>query len=42
VDGSFSTLATHDLVLAILGGSIGNTSDAAIWLTRQTTASPSD
>jgi len=42
VDGSFSTLATHDLVLAILRGSISNTSDAAIWLTRQTTASPSD
>ena len=42
VDGSFSTLATHDLVLAILRGSLSDTSDAAIWLTRQAASSPSE
>ena len=42
VDVSFSTLATHDLLLAILRGSISDTSDAAIWLARQTSASARD
>lgn len=34
VDAAFSTLATHDLVLAILRGSIRDASDAAAWLSR--------
>ena len=42
VDVAINTLATHDLVLAILRGSIGNTRDAAVWLTRQTVAAPRD
>jgi len=42
VDAVFSTLATHDLLLAILRGSIGDTSEAANWLARNTTAAPSD
>jgi hypothetical protein len=39
-DVAFNTLATHDLVLAILRGSISDTRDAAAWLTRQPVASP--
>ncbi|MGH7390176.1 MAG: sulfatase-like hydrolase/transferase [Candidatus Rokuibacteriota bacterium] len=42
VDAPFSTLATHDLVLAILRGSIDDTGDAAAWLARQPVASPRD
>jgi len=42
VDAVFSTLATHDLLLAILRGSISDTSEAANWIARNTTASPSD
>jgi len=42
VDAVFSTLATHDLLLAVLRGSISDASDAANWLARNTTASPSD
>ena len=34
VDGAFNTLGTHDLVLAILRGSITDTADAATWLSR--------
>jgi hypothetical protein len=34
VDGAFNTLGTHDLVLAILRGSISDTADAATWLSR--------
>ena len=40
VDGAFNTLATHDLVLAILRGSISDTRDAAAWLARQPVAPP--
>jgi len=39
VEVVFGTLATHDLVLAILRGSISDTSDAAAWLSRETTTS---
>jgi hypothetical protein len=42
VDAAFNTLATHDLVLAILRGSIGDTSGAAAWLARQTVPPPRD
>jgi hypothetical protein len=42
VDIAFSTLATHDLLLAILRGSISDASDAANWLARNTVASPTD
>jgi len=42
VDAPFSTLATHDLVLAILRGSISDTTDAAVWLSRHAAASPRD
>jgi hypothetical protein len=42
VDAVFSTLATHDLLLAILRGSISDASDAANWLARNTRASASD
>jgi hypothetical protein len=42
VDVAFNTLATHDLVLAILRGSIGDTADAAAWLARQPAAPPKD
>jgi hypothetical protein len=34
VDGTVNTLGTHDLVLAILRGSISDTADAATWLSR--------
>jgi hypothetical protein len=40
VDGAFSTLGTHDLVLAILRGSIGDTDSAAAWLRRYPSAPP--
>jgi arylsulfatase A-like enzyme len=39
VDVVFGTLATHDLVLAILRGSISDANAAAAWLSRQTGAS---
>ena len=42
VDAAFNTLATHDLVLAILRGSIRDTGDAAAWLTRNHVAPPRD
>jgi hypothetical protein len=42
VDVPFNTLGTHDLVLAILRGSISDTSDAAVWLARQPAAPPRD
>jgi hypothetical protein len=42
VDAAFNTLATHDLVLAILRGSIRDTSDAAGWLARNQVAPPRD
>jgi hypothetical protein len=38
VDAAFSTLATHDLVLAILRGSIRDASDATAWLSRNAAA----
>jgi hypothetical protein len=40
VDAAFNTLATHDLVLGILRGSIRDTGDAAAWLTRNPVAPP--
>jgi hypothetical protein len=40
VDAVFNTLATHDLVLAILRGSIQDTDDAAAWLARNPAAPP--
>jgi hypothetical protein len=40
VDGAFSTLATHDLVLAILRGAVIDTAAAAEWLTRFPSAPP--
>jgi hypothetical protein len=42
VDGAFSTLGTHDLVLAILRGSIADTDGAAAWLRRYPSAPPKD
>jgi len=42
VDMTFGTLATHDLILAILRGSISDARDAAAWLTRHPTAPPRD
>jgi hypothetical protein len=39
VEVVFGTLATHDLVLAILRGSVSDTSDAAAWLSRETATS---
>lgn len=42
VDAPFSTLAAHDLVLAILRGSIGDTTEAAAWLARRPVAPPRD
>ena len=41
-DAAFSTLATHDLVLAILRGSIADTRDAAAWLEHHPVAAPKD
>jgi hypothetical protein len=40
VDAAFGTQATHDLVLAILRGSISDASAAAAWLSRPAVASP--
>jgi hypothetical protein len=42
VDGPFNTLAAHDLVLAILRGSIRDTGDAATWLAGNPVAPPRD
>jgi Sulfatase len=42
VDGAFNTLGTHDLVLAILRGSISDTEGAANWLRRYPSAPPRD
>jgi Sulfatase len=42
VDGAFNTLGTHDLVLAILRGSISDTAGAATWLTRSPSVPPRD
>jgi hypothetical protein len=42
VDAVFNTLATHDLVLAILRGSIMDIRDAAAWLARTPVAPPRD
>lgn len=42
VDSAFSTLGTHDLVLAILRGSIGDTAAAVTWLARNPLAPPRD
>ena len=40
VDAPFNTLATHDLVLAILRGSIIDTQGAAAWLSKNPPAPP--
>jgi hypothetical protein len=40
VDAAFNTLATHDLVLAILRGSIKDTESAAAWLAGNPAAPP--
>jgi len=40
VDAPFTTLVTHDLVVATLRGSVNDTAAAASWLTSQRTASP--
>jgi hypothetical protein len=42
VDAAFNTLATHDLVLAILRGSITDARAAAAWLARNPVALPRD
>ena len=42
VDAVFNTLATHDLVLAILRGSVSDTNDTALWLSRLAAASVRD
>ena len=42
VDGAFNTLGTHDLVLAILRGSIADTAGAADWLARYPSTPPRD
>ena len=42
VDVVLNTLAAHDLVLAILRGSISDTSDAVAWLTRHKVETPRD
>ena len=42
VDVAFNTLCTHDLVLAILRGSIADSHDVATWLTRDPMAPPKD
>jgi hypothetical protein len=42
VDAPFSTLVTHDLVLAILRGSISDTGSAAAWLARPPVVPPRD
>lgn len=40
VDGAFNTLSAHDLVLAILRGSIPDTARAVAWLMRNPSAPP--
>jgi hypothetical protein len=40
LDTAFNTAATHDLVLAILRGSVSDTREASAWLTRQAMAPP--
>jgi len=42
VDGAFNTLGTHDLVLAILRGSVSDAAAAATWLARNPLAPPRD
>jgi hypothetical protein len=42
VDGAFNTLGTHDLVLAILRGSISDTAGAVTWLRRSPSVPPRD
>jgi hypothetical protein len=42
VEAAFSTLSTHDLVLAILRGAIQDTGEAAAWLARQPVTPPRD
>ena len=42
VDGALNTLGTHDLVLAILRGSINDTAGAADWLVRSRSTPPRD
>jgi hypothetical protein len=42
VDDAFNTLGTHDLVLAILRGSISDTAGAAAWLRRYPSPPPRD
>jgi hypothetical protein len=42
VDTTFNTLGAHDLILAILRGTVGDTTDAAAWLARQPVAPPRD
>ena len=42
VDGAFNTLVTHDLVLAILRGSISDSAAAADWLMRYPSTPPKD
>jgi hypothetical protein len=42
VDAAFNTLATHDLVLGILRGSIRDIDDAATWLSRNPATPPRD
>ena len=42
VDTAFNTLAAHDLVLAILRGSISDTNEVTAWLARQPMAPPKD
>ena len=40
VDGALNTMATQDLVLAILRGSVSDTRAAAAWLSRQRATLP--
>jgi hypothetical protein len=40
LDAVFNTLATHDLVLAILRGSVKDTGDAHAWLARHPMVPP--
>jgi len=40
VDVVFGALVTHDLLLAILRGSVSDASAAATWLSRHPAASP--
>jgi hypothetical protein len=40
VDAPFNTVGTHDLILAILRGSVSDTREAAAWLARHPVAPP--